>query len=79
MRVFMFVASLKAAYSSFQKDLIFCHSKIINLKKVIKLGAFIFEHPSYNDISYLSERQKNNIEFLYFLTTSFVILSPKYF
>ena len=37
-------AILKAANSSFQKGMTFCHS--INVKKVMKLLAFIFEQPS---------------------------------
>ena len=35
---------LKATNSSFQKGMTFCRS--INLKKVMKLLAFIFEQPS---------------------------------
>ena len=38
-------AILKATNSSFQKGKTFCHS--IYVKKVMKLLAFIFEHPSY--------------------------------
>ena len=41
----MFGAILKATNSSFQKGMTFCRS--INVKKVIKLLAFIFEQPSY--------------------------------
>ena len=41
----MFVVILKATNSSFQKGMKFCRS--IYEKKVIKLLAFIFEHPSY--------------------------------
>ena len=37
---------LKVTKSSFQKGMTFCRS--IYVKKVIKLLAFIFEHPSYN-------------------------------
>ena len=39
----MFVAILKATNSSFQKGMTFCRS--IYVKKVLKLLAFIFEHP----------------------------------
>ena len=42
----MFGAILKATNSSFQKGMTFCRS--INVKKVTKLLAFIFEQPSYN-------------------------------
>ena len=38
-------AILKATNSSFQTGKTFCHS--IYVKKVIKLRAFIFEHPLY--------------------------------
>ena len=41
----MFGAILKATNSSFQKGMPFCRS--INVKKVMKLLAFIFEQPSY--------------------------------
>ena len=41
---FMFGAILKATNSSFQKGMIF--GRIIYLKKVMKLLAFIFEQPS---------------------------------
>ena len=41
----MFGAILKATNSSFQKGMTFCRS--IFVKKVMKLLAFIFEHPSY--------------------------------
>ena len=41
----MFGAILKATNTSFQKCMIFCRS--INVKKVMKLLAFIFEQPSY--------------------------------
>ena len=40
----MFGVILKAPNSSFQKGLTFCCS--INVKKVMKLLAFIFEQPS---------------------------------
>ena len=40
----MFCAILKVTNSSFQKDMIFCRS--IYVKNVMKLLAFIFEHPS---------------------------------
>ena len=40
----MFGAILKATNSSFQKSMIFCRN--INVKKVKKLLAFIFEQPS---------------------------------
>ena len=42
---FMFGAILKATNSSFQKGMTFCRS--INVKKVMKLLAFIFEQSSY--------------------------------
>ena len=45
----MFGAILKATNSSFQKGMPFCRS--IYVKKVMKLLAFIFEQPSYNEIS----------------------------
>ena len=38
-------ASLKASNSSFQKRMTFCRS--VYVKKVMKLVAFIFEHPLY--------------------------------
>ena len=41
----MFGGILKAANSSFQKGMTFCRS--INVSKVMKLLAFIFEQPSY--------------------------------
>ena len=41
----MFGVILKATNSSFQKSITFCCS--IYVKKVMKLLAFIFEHPSY--------------------------------
>ena len=41
----MFGAILKATNSSFQKGITFC--RIIYVKKVMKLLAFIFEQPSY--------------------------------
>ena len=42
---FTYGAILKATNSSFQKGMTFCRS--INVKKVMKLLAFIFEQPSY--------------------------------
>ena len=42
----MFGAILKATNSSFQKGITFC--RIIYVKKVMKLLAFIFEQPSYS-------------------------------
>ena len=44
----MFCAILKATNSSFQKGIAFCRS--INVKKVMKLLAFIFEQPSYQQM-----------------------------
>ena len=44
----MFVATLKATNSSFQKVMTFCRSTYV--KKVMKLLAFIFEQPSYDEI-----------------------------
>ena len=41
----MFGAILKATNSSFQKVMTFC--RIMYVKKIIKLLAFIFEQPSY--------------------------------
>ena len=41
----MFGAILKATSSSFQKGMTCCRS--INVKKVMKLLALIFEQPSY--------------------------------
>ena len=41
----MFGAIFKATNSSFQKGMIYCRSTYV--KKVMKLLAFIFEHPSY--------------------------------
>ena len=41
----MFGAILKPTNSSFKKGMTFCRS--IYVKKVMKLLAFIFEHPSY--------------------------------
>ena len=41
----MFGAILKATNRSFQKGVIFCRSTYV--KRVMKLLAFIFEHPSY--------------------------------
>ena len=40
----MFGAILKARNSSFQKGITFCRS--VNMTKVMKLLAFIFEQPS---------------------------------
>ena len=45
----MFGAILKPTNSSFQKGMTFCRS--IYVKKIIKLLAFIFEHPSYMSFS----------------------------
>ena len=42
----MFDAILKATNSSFQKGMTFCRS--IYVKRVMKVLAFIFEHPSYD-------------------------------
>ena len=47
----MFDAILKATNSSFQKGMTFCRSK--HVKKVMKLLAFIFEQPSYKNLSLL--------------------------
>ena len=41
----MFEPFVKATIFSFHKGMTFCHS--INVKKVMKLLAFIFEQPSY--------------------------------
>ena len=41
----MFYVILKATNSSFEKGILFFRS--IYVKKVMKLLAFIFEHPSY--------------------------------
>ena len=41
----MFVAILNTTNNSFQNGITFCRS--INVKKVIKLLAYIFEQPSY--------------------------------
>ena len=41
----MFYTILKATNTSFQKGMTFCRS--IYVKKVVKLLAFIFEHPAY--------------------------------
>ena len=43
----MFGTILKATNSSFKKDMTYCRS--IYVTKVIKLLAFIFEQPSYNN------------------------------
>ena len=48
----MFVASVKATKSSFQKGMLLCLS--IYMKKVMKLLAFIFEQSSYSYINILS-------------------------
>ena len=45
----MFGVILKATNSSFKTGMIFCHS--IYVKKFMKLLAFIFEQPSYQDAS----------------------------
>ena len=45
----MFGAILKATNSSFQKGMPFCPS--VYVKKVMKLLAFIFEQPSYVNIT----------------------------
>ena len=42
----MFHVIVKLTNSSFQKDVIFCHS--IYVKKVMKLLACIFEQPPYS-------------------------------
>ena len=47
----MFGAILKPTNSSFQKGMTFCRS--IYVKKVMKLLAFIFEHPSYKYLTNL--------------------------
>ena len=47
----MFGAILKATNSSFQKCMIFCRSIYVN--KCIKLLAFIFEQPSFNELIYV--------------------------
>ena len=46
----MSVSFLKAINSSFQNGMTFCRS--IYLQKVMKLLAFIFEQPSYNNEAY---------------------------
>ena len=51
----MFGAILRATNSSFQKSMRFC--RIIYVKKVMKLLAFIFEQPSY--LSHLFENLLN--------------------
>ena len=48
----MFGAISKATNSYFQKGMIFCRS--IYVKKVMKLLAFIFEQPSYQNILHIS-------------------------
>ena len=45
----MFGAILKATNSSFQKSMTFCCSMYVKI--VMKLLAFIFEHPSYQEVS----------------------------
>ena len=47
---FMFGAILKATNSSFQKGMAFYRS--IYVQKVMKLLAFIFEQPSYYEMTY---------------------------
>ena len=47
----MLGAILKATNSSFQKDMIFGRS--IYVKKVMKLLAFIFEQPSYYNMTHI--------------------------
>ena len=42
----IFGVSLKVTKSSFQKRITFCRNKN-NVKKVMKLVAFVFEHPLY--------------------------------
>ena len=44
----MFGAILRATSSSYLRGMTFCRS--IYVKKVIKLLAFIFEHPSYKSL-----------------------------
>ena len=44
----MFGAILKATNRSFQKGMTFCRT--IYVKKGMKLLAFIFEQPSYNEV-----------------------------
>ena len=46
----MFGAILKATNSSFHKSMTFCRS--IYVKKVMKLLAFIFEQPSYVNVTF---------------------------
>ena len=46
----MFGSVIEAINSSFQKDMAFCRS--IQVRKVMKLLAFIFEQPSYLQISH---------------------------
>ena len=48
----MFGAILKVTKSSFLKDMTFCRK--IYMKKVMKLLAFIFEQPSYNQDSWFN-------------------------
>ena len=45
----MFGVILKTTNSSFQKCMTFCRS--IHVKKVMKLLAFIFEQPSYEELA----------------------------
>ena len=49
----MFGAILKATNSSFQKGMIFGRS--IYVKKVMKLLAFIFEQPSYEQLKFRAQ------------------------
>ena len=44
----MFGTILKMTYSYFQKGMLFCPT--IYMKKVMKLLAFIFEQPSYENM-----------------------------
>ena len=63
---FMFGASLKATNSSFQEWITFCRS--IYVKKVMKLVAFVFEHPSYMlqhcKVFSLTEKSPNTTDIL---------------
>ena len=57
----MFAVILKATNSSFKKGMTCCRS--INVKKVMKLLAFIFEQPSYHPESrYLSLEVSGTIQ-----------------
>ena len=51
----MFGAILKATNSSFQKGITFCRS--IYVKKVMKLLAFIFEQPSYDNTKWVNHEK----------------------